>query len=77
MGRPRETSTPVERMDGHELAETSPHHPMDRLLRRDRLPHIWCAGCGLGTALNCFLNALVQSNVNPDKVAVVSGIGCT
>jgi 2-oxoglutarate ferredoxin oxidoreductase subunit beta len=50
---------------------------MDRLLRRDRLPHIWCAGCGLGTALNCFLNALVQSNVNPDKVAVVSGIGCT
>jgi len=64
-------------MDGHELAEVSPQHPMDRLLRRDRLPHIWCAGCGLGTALNCFLSALIQSGLEPDKVAVVSGIGCS
>src|SRR5512136_688329 len=53
------------------------HHPLDRLLRQDRLPHIWCSGCGLGTALNCFLNALIKSNLDPDKVAVVSGIGCT
>jgi 2-oxoglutarate ferredoxin oxidoreductase subunit beta len=68
---------PVERMDGHELAEASPHHPMDRLLRHDRLPHIWCAGCGLGTALNCFLSALIQSGLDPDQVAVVSGIGCS
>ena len=26
-------------------------HPMDSLLRGERLPHIWCQGCGLGTAL--------------------------
>ena len=26
-------------------------HPMDDLLRGERLPHIWCQGCGLGTAL--------------------------
>ncbi len=77
MVRQDEPSTPVERMDGHELAEVSPQHPMDRLLRRDRLPHIWCPGCGLGTALNCFLNALIQSGLDPDQVAVVSGIGCT
>ena len=25
-------------------------HPMDNLLRGERLPHIWCQGCGLGTA---------------------------
>jgi len=55
----------------------SGQHPLDRLLRQDRLPHIWCSGCGLGTALNCFLNALIKSNLDPDKVAVVSGIGCT
>jgi 2-oxoglutarate ferredoxin oxidoreductase subunit beta len=52
-------------------------HPLDRLLRQDRLPHIWCSGCGLGTALNCFLNALIKSEMDPDKVAIVSGIGCS
>jgi len=53
------------------------HHPMDVFLREDRLPHIWCPGCGLGTALSCFISALKKSGLDPDKVAVVSGIGCT
>ena len=61
----------------HAEVASSQQHPLDRLLRQDRLPHIWCSGCGLGTALNCFLNALIKSNLDPDKVAVVSGIGCT
>lgn len=52
-------------------------HPMDELLREDRLPHIWCPGCGLGTALTCFIAALRKSGLDLDKVAVVSGIGCT
>jgi len=33
-------------------------HPMDELLRGERLPHIWCQGCGLGTALTTFIGAL-------------------
>jgi 2-oxoglutarate ferredoxin oxidoreductase subunit beta len=52
-------------------------HPMDDLLRTERLPHIWCPGCGLGTALTCFLSALRKSELDLDKVVVVSGIGCT
>jgi len=60
-----------------EEVASEPYHPMDRLLRQDRLPHIWCPGCGLGTALNCFLGALIKSGLDPDKVAVVSGIGCS
>ena len=56
-------------------------HPMDVLLRGERLPHIWCQGCGLGTALTTFIGALqwLEKNQNwdLDKVAVVSGIGCT
>jgi 2-oxoglutarate ferredoxin oxidoreductase subunit beta len=52
-------------------------HPMDPLLRQDRLPHIWCSGCGLGTVLTCFVSALIKSGLDPNKVAVVSGIGCT
>jgi 2-oxoglutarate ferredoxin oxidoreductase subunit beta len=52
-------------------------HPMDDLLRTERLPHIWCPGCGLGTALSCFTSALMRSGLDLDQVAVVSGIGCT
>jgi 2-oxoglutarate ferredoxin oxidoreductase subunit beta len=56
-------------------------HPMDGLLRGERLPHIWCQGCGLGTALTTFIAALQWLEQNRgwtmDNVAVVSGIGCT
>jgi len=52
-------------------------HPMHDLLRTERLPHIWCPGCGLGTALSCFTSALMRSGLDLDKVSVVSGIGCT
>ncbi|MGD9173774.1 MAG: hypothetical protein PVF29_06415, partial [Desulfobacterales bacterium] len=56
-------------------------HPMDVLLRGERLPHIWCQGCGLGTALTTFIGALQWLEANQgwdlDKVSVVSGIGCT
>ncbi len=51
-------------------------HPLDAYLRVDRLPHIWCSGCGLGVVLNCFLRGLLKSGLALDKVAVVSGIGC-
>ena len=43
----------------------------------DRIPHIWCPGCGIGTTVNCFTRALLDSKADLDKVAVVSGIGCT
>jgi len=57
--------------------EVHGRHPMDDVLRTDRLPHIWCPGCGLGTALTCFIGALQRSGLDLDKVVVVSGIGCT
>jgi 2-oxoglutarate ferredoxin oxidoreductase subunit beta len=56
---------------------TQERHPMDALLREERLPHIWCSGCGIGTALTCFIKALLKSDLDLSKVAVVSGIGCT
>jgi 2-oxoglutarate/2-oxoacid ferredoxin oxidoreductase subunit beta len=43
----------------------------------DRMPHIWCPACGIGTTVNCFTRALLESKANLDKVAIVSGIGCT
>ncbi len=52
-------------------------HPMDYLLRWDRLPHVWCSGCGLGSVLSCFVQAIANSGVDLNKIVVVSGIGCT
>jgi 2-oxoglutarate ferredoxin oxidoreductase subunit beta len=52
-------------------------HPLERYLRTDRLPHIWCAGCGLGSALSCFAFALDELDLGAADVGVVSGIGCT
>lgn len=54
-----------------------PEHPMEKLLRMDRIPHIWCPTCGIGTAVSCFINALDKFNYPKEKIAVVSGIGCT
>ncbi len=52
-------------------------HPMERLLRMDRIPHIWCSTCGIGTSVSAFAAALEQCQIPLEKVAVVSGIGCT
>ncbi len=54
-----------------------PVNPVEPYLRVDRMPHIWCPGCGIGTTVNCFARALTASGYDLDKVAVVSGIGCT
>ncbi len=54
-----------------------PKHPIESLLRMDRIPHIWCPGCGIGTTVNCFAEALKSSGLDLQKVAIVSGIGCT
>ncbi|MBK5113138.1 MAG: 2-oxoacid:ferredoxin oxidoreductase subunit beta [Candidatus Heimdallarchaeota archaeon] len=52
-------------------------HPMDYLLRWDRLPHVWCSGCGLGSMLSCLVQAIANTGLDLKKFAVVSGIGCT
>jgi len=52
-------------------------NPVEQFLRMDRIPHIWCPGCGIGTTVNCFARALIESKADLQKVAVVSGIGCT
>jgi 2-oxoglutarate ferredoxin oxidoreductase subunit beta len=58
-------------------AKKPPRNPMEDLLRMDRIPHIWCPGCGIGTVVTSFAEALKKNQEDLDKVAVVSGIGCT
>ncbi|MCL5288532.1 MAG: 2-oxoacid:ferredoxin oxidoreductase subunit beta [Acidobacteria bacterium] len=57
--------------------ECLPPNPVEGFLRSERMPHIWCPGCGIGTTVNCFARALLQAKLDLNKVAVVSGIGCT
>jgi len=52
-------------------------HPKDELLRQDRIPHIFCPGCGIGTAISAGIHALQKIGIDYDRLAVVSGIGCT
>jgi len=52
-------------------------HPLEEYLRVDRLPHIWCPGCGLGMILGALLRSIEKNKLDIDKMALVSGIGCT
>jgi len=46
-------------------------------MRIDRLPHVWCPGCGNGTILKATVGAIEELELDPSKIAVVSGIGCS
>ncbi len=52
-------------------------HPLEEYLRVDRLPHIWCPGCGLGMILGALLRSIEKNKLDIDKTAFISGIGCT
>ena len=54
-----------------------PVNLVEDYLRMDRIPHIWCPGCGLGTTVNCFVRAIQKCGIPRDLISVVSGIGCT
>lgn len=61
----------------YDMEQNVPANPIEDFLRMERIPHIWCPGCGIGTTVNCFARALETSGLDLDKVAIVSGIGCT
>ena len=48
-------------------------HPIAPFLRMDRIPHIWCPTCGIGTVVKCYATALENSGLDLDKVSIVSG----
>lgn len=45
--------------------------------REDRLPHIYCVGCGNGTVINCTLMAVEEVGWKMEETVFVSGIGCS
>lgn len=55
---------------------TSRHRLMD-YVREEIFPHRFCAGCGCGTVLNVFTNAVEGLGLDPKKMVCASGIGCS
>ena len=45
-------------------------------LAEEKLPTIWCPGCGNGTVLRALLQAFAALKLDPGKTVAVSGIGC-
>lgn len=42
----------------------------------DKLPHLWCPGCGDGIILRALTEALAELELPPSKVVISTGIGC-
>jgi len=49
----------------------------DKYLRLEKMPTLWCWGCGDGVILKAFVRAVEKMGWNQDDVCVVSGIGCS
>ena len=49
----------------------------DKYLRLEKMPTLWCWGCGDGVILKAFVRAIDKLGINRDDVCVVSGIGCS
>lgn len=55
----------------------------NKYLRTEKMPHIWCPGCGHGIVMKSLIRAIDSVETEPgkkgldkDKVVVISGIGC-
>ena len=57
--------------------DLNPNHPLEDIVRTDRLPHIWCSGCGAGSVFASCLTAIKQTGMDYNRFAMVSGIGCS
>ncbi|MEA2020967.1 MAG: 2-oxoacid:ferredoxin oxidoreductase subunit beta [Candidatus Caldatribacteriota bacterium] len=50
---------------------------IDKYIRKEMFPHIWCPGCGNGIVLGALIRAIDTLNWDRDKIVMVSGIGCS
>jgi 2-oxoglutarate ferredoxin oxidoreductase subunit beta len=50
---------------------------VNKYMRVNRLPHIWCPGCGIGQIINGTLRAIDKVGLDQDKTVIISGIGCS
>ncbi len=54
------------------------NHPLaEKALRMEKLPHIWCPGCGHGIIMASIARVIEKLGLDKDNVCIVSGIGCS
>jgi 2-oxoglutarate ferredoxin oxidoreductase subunit beta len=49
----------------------------DKFLRLEKMPTLWCWGCGDGVILKAVIRAIEKMGWKQDDVCVISGIGCS
>ena len=50
----------------------------EKYFRQNRLPHMWCPGCGNGIAMKAIVEAIEKKpGLTQDNTVIVSGIGCS
>ncbi|MGL5271070.1 MAG: 2-oxoacid:ferredoxin oxidoreductase subunit beta [Selenomonadaceae bacterium] len=49
----------------------------EKYFRQNRLPHMWCPGCGNGTVMKAIVTAIEKKGWTQDNTVIVSGIGCS
>ena len=59
------------------MIKSSVEELIDKYLRKDSLPTVFCPGCGNGQVLNYVIRAIDDLNIPQDDLVFVSGIGCS
>jgi len=49
----------------------------DKYLRLEKMPTLWCWGCGDGVILKAVIRAIEKSGWEQNDVCIISGIGCS
>ena len=59
------------------MADELKINPLRKFLRKEKLPHFFCAGCGCGQVLNYYTQALDELHMDPEQMLHIGGVGCT
>ena len=56
---------------------TEKKHVFDKYMLTEKLPHMWCPGCGNGIVLQAIIRAIDKAGLGQNNVVIVDGIGCS
>jgi 2-oxoglutarate ferredoxin oxidoreductase subunit beta len=71
MSNPSDVQSPVDTIDRTTAAQRTPED------YRSRIKPVWCPGCGNFGVLTALMRAFVTLDIDPDNLALISGIGCS
>jgi len=48
-----------------------------KYMKQDKLPHVFCPGCGCGIIMHAMFTAIEDMQLDPTQILIVGGIGCS